>query len=53
MNNLDMLMAREQLMIDIEGIVESELDSIVSKKLSNEIVKRLCDAVCEHFPTQK
>ena len=48
---LEMLTAREQLMIDIDCIVESELDGIVSQRLSDALVRRLCDAVCENFPT--
>ena len=47
------LTAREQLMEDIDCIVESELDGIVSQELSNEIVKRVCDAVCKHFPVDQ
>ena len=48
--HLEMLMSREQLMIDIDCIVESELDGIISQELSDELVRRLCDAVCNHFP---
>ena len=47
---LEMLTQREQLMIDIDCIVESELDGIVSQKLSDALVRSLCDAVCKHFP---
>ena len=49
---LETLTQREQLMIDIDCIVESELDGIVSQRLSDELVRRLCDAVCENFPTK-
>tara|TARA_B100000925_G_scaffold220675_1_gene169440 strand:- start:434 stop:637 length:204 start_codon:yes stop_codon:yes gene_type:complete len=47
---LEMLTQREQLMIDIDCIVESELDGIVSQKLSDALVRSLCDAVCKYFP---
>jgi hypothetical protein len=46
--HLDMLMAREQLMEDIDSIVESQCG-----KGSEELVALLCDAVCRHFPTPK
>ena len=47
---LETLTQREQLMIDIDCIVESELDGIVSQKLSDALVRSLCDAVCKYFP---
>ena len=47
---LETLTQREQLMMDIDCIVESELDGIVSQRLSDALVRRLCDAVCENFP---
>ena len=49
--NLEILKQREQLMEDIDSIVEGELDGIISDNLSNELVRRLCDAVCKNFPT--
>ena len=49
---LKMLSVREQLMEDIDCIVESELSGIISDDLSNELVRRLCDAVCRNFPAQ-
>ena len=49
---VETLMAREQLMEDIDCIIESELDGIISDNLSNELVKRLCDAVCRNFPVE-
>ena len=49
---LEMLSAREQLMEDIDCIVQSELEYIVSEDLSDELVRRLCDAVCRNFPAQ-
>ena len=48
---LEMLMSREQLMEDIDSIVDGELSGIISDRLSNELVTRLCDAVCRNFPT--
>ena len=49
---LEMLMSREQLMEDIDSIVDGELSGIISQELSNELVRRLCDAVCRNFPTK-
>ena len=43
---------REQLMEDIDCIIEGELDGIISDNLSNELVRRLCDAVIKNFPTK-
>ncbi len=48
---LDMLMSREQLMEDIDAIVDGELNGIISDRLRDELVTRLCDAVCKNFPT--
>ena len=50
--NLEMLMSREQLMEDIDSIVDGELSGIISQELSDELVRRLCDAVCRNFPTK-
>ena len=49
---LEMLSQREQLMEDIDCIVDGELSGIISDDLSNELVRRLCDAVCRNFPAQ-
>ena len=47
-SNLEMLMTREQLMEDIDAIV----DCFDRDTESNDtLVRRLCDAVCKHFPT--
>ena len=51
-DTLEMLSAREQLMHDIDAIVDGELSGIISDRLSNELVMRLCDAVCKNFPTK-
>lgn len=50
MNNLEMLTAREQLMEDIDCIIEEYFQEY---GITNdpELVKTLCDAVCENFPT--
>ena len=45
--HLEYLSAREQLMEDIACIIESDETFIES----DELIKRLCDAVCKHFPT--
>ena len=50
--NLEMLMSREQLMEDIDAIVDGELSGIISQELSDELVRRLCDAVCRNFPAK-
>ena len=50
--HLEMLMSREQLMEDIDCIVDGELSGIISQELSDELVRRLCDAVCRNFPTK-
>jgi hypothetical protein len=51
--NLEMLMQREQLMEDIDGIC----DEFFYEKYNGDIAERdeltriLCDAVCKNFPT--
>ena len=50
--HLEMLMQREQLMEDIDSIVDGELSGIISQELSDELVRRLCDAVCKNFPAK-
>ena len=50
-DTLEMLSAREQLMEDIIAIVDGELSGIISQELSDELERRLCDAVCKNFPT--
>ena len=49
MNNLEMLQCREQLMIDLECIVESYESSEMT---TDQLISRLCDAVCLNFPVQ-
>ena len=51
-DTLEMLTAREQLMHEIDANVDGELSGIISDRLSNELVTRLCDAVCRNFPTK-
>ena len=48
MDQLEMLMAREQLMEDIIAIVESQLPD----QNVGQLEQLLCDAVCEHFPAK-
>ena len=50
MNKLDMLMARETVLREIEMTVDNELDGIVSDELRYELIRRLCDKVCESYP---
>ena len=47
-DQLEMLMAREQLMEDIIAIVESQLP----EQNVGQLEQLLCDAVCEHFPAK-
>jgi len=51
-DTLEMLTAREQLMEDIIAIVDGELSGIISQELSDELERRLCDAVCKNFPAK-
>ena len=50
MNNLEMLMAREQLMEDIDCIISSHFGEVEYK---DDVIKQLCDAVCQNFAIQK
>ena len=50
MTKLEMLMARETLLNEIELTVDGELDGIVSDELRYELIRRLCDKVCESYP---
>jgi len=50
-STLEMLSAREQLMEDINAIIDGELSGLTSDRLNNEVVTRLCDAVCRNFPS--
>jgi len=52
MTKLDMLMAREEVLREIELTVDGELDGIVSDALRYELVRRLADKVCEAFPVE-
>jgi len=47
-DQLEMLMAREQLMEDIDCIIESNFGEVEYK---DEVIRMLCDAVCRNFPT--
>tara|TARA_Y100000356_G_C11043180_1_gene174693 strand:- start:125 stop:307 length:183 start_codon:yes stop_codon:yes gene_type:complete len=49
MNDLEMLTAREQLMEDIDCIIESNFGEVEYK---DEVIRQLCDAVCQNFPTK-
>jgi hypothetical protein len=50
MTNLEMLMARETVLREVEFTVDAELEGIVSDELRYELIRRLCDKVCESFP---
>jgi len=47
-NQLEMLSQREQLMEDIENIIESNFGEVEYK---DDVIRMLCDAVCNNFPT--
>ena len=48
MDMKEMLMAREQLMEDIECIIESRIDDDC-----DGLIEALCDAVCYNFPIER
>ena len=50
MERLEMLMAREQLMEDIDCII-TDYFAQFDVNYEEELVKILCDAVCKNFPT--
>ena len=50
MTMMEMLMARETLMNEIEFTIDGELDGIISPELRYEVIRRLCDKVCQSFP---
>ena len=53
MDRLEMLSAREQLMEDIDSIIEGFFYDTWSDEYDddkNELVRVICDAVCNNFP---
>ena len=53
-SKLEMLIAREQLMEDIDCIVESVFWDVWGDEYcitKQELIKTLCDAVCKNFPS--
>ena len=50
MERLEVLMAREQLMEDIDCIVSAQYGQ-GNEDLADEMIKLLCDAVCKNFPS--
>ena len=50
MTTLELLMAREELLNQIEFTIDGELDGIVSNELRYELIRRVCDKVCEAYP---
>ena len=46
-DNLEMLSQREQLMEDIDCIIESNFGEVEYK---DDVIRQLCDAVCNNFP---
>ena len=52
--NLEMLMAREQLMEDIDCIISEFFNDTYEGQYPeecDELIRTLCDAVCKNFPT--
>ena len=49
MDRLEMLSAREQLMEDIDCIIEANFGEVDYK---DDVVRMLCDAVCQNFPVK-
>ena len=52
MTKLDMLMAREELLRQIEFVVDNEL-TYVHECHRADLIWKLCDKVCEQFPAQE
>ena len=51
-NKVLIMMAREQLMWDIDGIVdEFASNNNISEDNMEDLIRVLCDAVCKNFPT--
>ena len=52
--NLEMLMAREQLMEDIDAICDDFFYEKYNGDIAerDELIRILCDAVCKNFPTK-
>ena len=51
-NQLEMLSQREQLMEDIDAIITSQyLNDKIDEDDMEDLIRVLCDAVCENFPT--
>lgn len=54
LDHLEILARREQLIEDINYIIESyfgDIDEIIIIEYKDEVIKQLCDAVCNQFPT--
>ena len=52
-NKVLIMMAREQLMWDIDGIVdEFASNNNISEDDMEDLIRVLCDAVCKNFPTK-
>ena len=52
-DTLEMLSAREQLMWDIDGIVdEFACNNNIIEDDMEDLIRVLCDAVVENFPTK-
>tara|TARA_R100000657_G_C4674638_1_gene119987 strand:+ start:1586 stop:1837 length:252 start_codon:yes stop_codon:yes gene_type:complete len=51
--HFDMLMAREQLIEDMNSIVEDITYDALSPSEMNVLTGKLCDAVYKHLPTPK
>ena len=46
---LEYLTRREQLMEDIQSIVDGQLEDVIVDDIREELIEKLCDAVCKNF----
>ena len=49
---LEYLARREQLMEDIQSIVDGQLEDVIVDDIREELIEKLCDAVCKNFHIQ-
>ena len=52
MTTLEMLMAREELLRQVEFIIDDELPNVHSSQRYN-VILGVCDAICKQFPAQE
>ena len=52
MNQLDLLMAREELLRQVEFIIDDELPNVHPSQRYN-VILGVCDAIWKNFPAQE